>query len=72
MLCISYYVIWLVIDVMTYDDVIEEQSSLYSEKDLCLKKDLLKTIKKKSRPTCLECPPTAISRFTASFQAVGR
>ena len=26
MLCISYYVIWLVIDVMTYDDVIEEQS----------------------------------------------
>lgn len=47
MLCISYYVIWLVIDVMTYDDVIEEQTSLYSEKDLCLKKDLLKTIKKR-------------------------
>ena len=34
MLCISYYVIWLVIDVMTYDDVIEEQTSLYSERKI--------------------------------------
>lgn len=72
MLCISYYVIWLVIDVMTYDDVIEEQSSLYSEKDLCLKKDLLKTIKKRESSYLCRMSTDSDKPFHCQFSGCGQ